>query len=255
MHALVEGTPALDPSSCAIRTRQAATVRSLVFLFLVLGGATGLALAIHAWRRAAARAARHAASHDRPLPGRQQPEEALPQVSVAEADGAPARASEFPRVPTSSPEFLRVPPSSHPGTPGEHPALCGKRVLIVAGCAAERETLSLHARSWGMAPQVVASGGQALHLVGQGAPFDLAILDLPVPGTDALALAQQIRGHRAAAALPSIALTPPGEPATDAWLDLFAAALAKPVTAPQLRNALIEVCVVGEGVRMRREEP
>jgi signal transduction histidine kinase/HPt (histidine-containing phosphotransfer) domain-containing protein len=121
-----------------------------------------------------------------------------------------------------------------------HPKLADLRVLIVDDNAASRRTLAEQATKWGMVPETVAAPGQAIELIRAGAQFDLAILDLQLPGMDGIALAGEIRKLPGGAMLPVVLLMPLGVRAdapTDARIS-FAHCVAKPVKPAQLSAAL-----------------
>ena len=65
-----------------------------------------------------------------------------------------------------------------------------------------------------------------------GEPFDLVVLDMILPGTDGLALADAIRAHRTSIELPMIMLS--SEDQVRHAPDLVAASALKPVPAPAL---------------------
>jgi signal transduction histidine kinase/HPt (histidine-containing phosphotransfer) domain-containing protein len=120
------------------------------------------------------------------------------------------------------------------------PKLADLRVLIVDDNAASRRTLAEQTTKWGMVPEAVAAPGQAIELIRAGAQFDLAIVDLQLPGMDGIALAAEIRKLPGGAMLPLVLLTPLGVRAdapTDARL-AFAHCVAKPVKPAQLSAAL-----------------
>ena len=72
------------------------------------------------------------------------------------------------------------------------PHLTGLRTLIVDDNAVNREILVRLARRWGMEPVAASSGPEALTLVAASAPFDLALLDVQMPGMDGLELAEAL---------------------------------------------------------------
>ncbi len=120
------------------------------------------------------------------------------------------------------------------------PKLADLRVLIVDDNAASRRTLAEQTTKWGMVPEAVTAPQQAIELIRAGAQFDLAILDLHLPGMDGVALATEIRKLPGAAMLPLVLLTPLGvraDAAADARL-AFAHCVAKPVKPAQLCAAL-----------------
>ena len=119
---------------------------------------------------------------------------------------------------------------------GEQPALKGKRILVVDDNATNRRILALQTARWGMVVQDSEFPAQALELLG-GPPFDLAILDMHMPGMDGATLAQRIRdaGHT----LPLVLFSSHGrKEATDR---LFNATLAKPLRQSQLFDTLVQL--------------
>src|SRR5205823_328040 len=85
----------------------------------------------------------------------------------------------------------------------------GARALIVDDNATSRESLRLQLAAWDMGSEEVGDGAAALELLGAATageePFDLAILDLQMPGMDGLELARAIRADRALTSLPLVA--------------------------------------------------
>jgi CheY-like chemotaxis protein len=121
---------------------------------------------------------------------------------------------------------------------GAVPQLTGKRLLIVDDNATNRRILTLQAESWGMVVQTAESGAEALDRLRCGAAFDLAVLDMQMPGMDGVQLAMAIRAQRSARQLPLILLTSLGRRAEDVGSGIFAAYLSKPTKASQLYDAL-----------------
>jgi PAS domain S-box-containing protein len=119
--------------------------------------------------------------------------------------------------------------------------LAGKRILVVDDNATNREIVSRHARSWGMEPVTVELPTAALELIAAGERFDLAVLDMMMPGMDGLALAGEIRSRRSADELPLLLLTSLGRLPQAESSNLFAAQLAKPFKASQLYNTLLNL--------------
>jgi len=124
---------------------------------------------------------------------------------------------------------------------GAQPQLEGKRILIVDDNATNREILTRQAESWGMLPQAAELPSEALVWIRRGDPFDLAVLDLAMPGMDGLTLAREIRRHRDSATLPLVLLTSLGRLREMRTATEFAACLTKPVKASQLYEALVAV--------------
>ena len=73
---------------------------------------------------------------------------------------------------------------------GAQPELTGKRVLIVDDNRSNRLLLKLQTERWGMRARETDSPTVALEWVGQGDPFDVALLDYQMPQMDGIALAR-----------------------------------------------------------------
>jgi PAS domain S-box-containing protein len=125
------------------------------------------------------------------------------------------------------------------------PHLSGKRILVVDDNATNREIVTRHARSWGMEPVAVERPAEALELIEQGEPFDVAVLDMMMPDMDGLALAGEIRQRRSASELPLLLLTSLGRLPQLQPGDVFSAQLAKPLKASQLYNTLLQLLTAG----------
>jgi signal transduction histidine kinase/HPt (histidine-containing phosphotransfer) domain-containing protein len=93
---------------------------------------------------------------------------------------------------------------------GRQDQLAGRRVLIVESNATSRRLLVEQVTGWGMIPQEAADAQQAINLLQPGSPFDLAILDVQLPGTDGFTLAAEIHQRSALSTLPLVLLTPIG---------------------------------------------
>jgi CheY-like chemotaxis protein len=119
---------------------------------------------------------------------------------------------------------------------GEQPALKGKRILVVDDNATNRRILALQSAKWGMVMQDTEFPAQAVAML-QAQPYDLAILDMHMPGMDGAMLAQAIReaGHT----LPLVLFTSLGR--KDGGDPSFAATLAKPLRQSQLFDTLVSL--------------
>ncbi|HMQ51156.1 MAG TPA: response regulator, partial [Anaerolineae bacterium] len=136
--------------------------------------------------------------------------------------------------------ITEVAPEQQPSTLyAEQPDLIGRRVLVVDDNESTRRALHHQLSVWGMQPQTVASGPEALAVLNQG--FDLIILDMNMPDVDSMAMAYEIRRRFAPGTLPIVMLTSLGSRDLKEGTGLFAAALTKPIKASQLYNALLEV--------------
>ena len=116
------------------------------------------------------------------------------------------------------------------------PFLVGKRVLIVDDNATNRKILRILTQKWGMIPIEATSGEVALALLEDEDAFDVAVLDVHMPGMDGLALAEAIKEHSPEAALPMMMLSSVVDPAykertRDLDVDVF---LYKPLKPTQL---------------------
>ena len=134
-------------------------------------------------------------------------------------------------------------PAQHEFLQRNVPALQGKRLLIVDDNLTNRRILTRMALLWGMLPSTLPSALEALDRVRHGEPYDLAVLDMSMPGIDGLELAGEIRRRRSAEELPIVMLTSLGQRQNlhrgiDAGL---AAYLAKPIKASQLFETLLAV--------------
>jgi CheY-like chemotaxis protein/HPt (histidine-containing phosphotransfer) domain-containing protein len=125
------------------------------------------------------------------------------------------------------------------------PHLAGKRILIVDDNATNREIVARHARSWEMEPVAVELPTDALELIAQGEPFDVAVLDMMMPKMDGVALARAIRKHRSESELPLLLLTSLGRLPQLQSEGVFSAQLAKPLKASQLYNTLLQLLTAG----------
>ena len=121
---------------------------------------------------------------------------------------------------------------------GEQPALRGRRILVVGDSATNRRILALQAANWGLVLHDTEDPRQALQML-QRAAYDLAIVDMNMPGMDGSMLAERIRaaGHM----LPLVLFSSLSrKEATDS---VFAATLAKPLRQSQLFDTLVSLLV------------
>jgi signal transduction histidine kinase/DNA-binding response OmpR family regulator/HAMP domain-containing protein len=159
----------------------------------------------------------------------------------AESDGLPGRGSTFHF--TIQAEAAPRPP--RPYLRGIQADLSGKQVLIVDDNAANRQILARQVQTWGMHPRATGSPQETLDWICRGDTFDVALLDMQMPGMDGLTLAAEIRRQRetlagSSAALPVILLTSGQWGGTPGDLDV-AALLTKPIKPSQLYNLLLQL--------------
>ncbi|MDH2386285.1 response regulator [Bradyrhizobium sp. CER78] len=133
---------------------------------------------------------------------------------------------------------------------GAQPALQGKRILVVDDNATNRRILALQAAKWGMAVHDTEAPEQALEVLMRDS-FDLAILDMHMPGMDGATLAARIReaGH----SLPLVLFSSAGS-GKEAGDSLFAARLAKPLRQSQFFDTLVTL-LAHEGARRHVAAP
>jgi signal transduction histidine kinase/DNA-binding response OmpR family regulator len=126
---------------------------------------------------------------------------------------------------------------------GEQPALKGKRLLVVDDNATNRRILLLQTAKWGMVTQSAIDAEQALlvlhHAQASGERFDLAILDMQMPGMDGVQLAREIRQRMPE--LPLVLFTSLGRKEAAFEEGLFRLHLAKPLRQSQLFDALMDL--------------
>ena len=135
---------------------------------------------------------------------------------------------------------MQLAPTGDRRIDGVQPELTGRRVLIVDDHEASRESLQRQTEVWGLAPFAAASGEEALSWIQDGKRFDLAIVDMQMPGIGGAALAAVISKTLNGKAPPLIGLITPG--LRDApHPEMFAALLTKPIKASRLYDALIDV--------------
>jgi CheY-like chemotaxis protein len=131
------------------------------------------------------------------------------------------------------------------------------RILIVDDNGTSRSILERYTRSWGLRPESVADGPGALAALrarqSAGEPFDVAVVDLQMPGMDGAALLREIAGDSSLSAMPVVRLTstgllPEGEAAASVRKPVKPAALheclgrvLRPVSLPVPANPAIPV--------------
>jgi len=125
--------------------------------------------------------------------------------------------------------------------------LSGKRLLIVDDNATNRRILTLQAQAWGMLVRAAESGAEALEWLRRGDPFDVAILDMQMPGMDGITLAEEIRKLPERQNLPLVMLTSMGHREEHLRAQMarvgLAAYLYKPIKPNQLQSVLMEIFV------------
>ena len=117
------------------------------------------------------------------------------------------------------------------------------RLLIVDDSPTNCRILTLQTRKWGMIARHTHLGTEALEWLRGGERFDMAVLDMQMPGMDGLKLAAEIRKLQQGASLPLILLTSmgvrPHQPETTSVS--LSSCLTKPVKPAQLQQAFLRI--------------
>jgi signal transduction histidine kinase/CheY-like chemotaxis protein len=129
-------------------------------------------------------------------------------------------------------------------TPREE--LKGSRVLIVEDNPTNRAILHNQVLGWGMCNGTAEHGAQGLELLraaaAQGTPYELAIVDMKMPGMNGIELARAVKADSTIAGVHLIMLSSTSSPAEiasarEAGIETY---LNKPVRGAELRRALSE---------------
>lgn len=122
--------------------------------------------------------------------------------------------------------------------------LSGRRVLVVDDNATNRLILGEQVEHWGMRPVAVAGALEGLATLREaarsGQPFEVAVLDLVMPGSDGLELARTIHRDPVVGDVALLLLTA-DQSVTPEEIEAagISAALGKPVRHSELRGALV----------------
>jgi CheY-like chemotaxis protein len=125
--------------------------------------------------------------------------------------------------------------------------VAGMRLLIVDGTATTRRMMQQHARSWGIAAELAASGGAALGALeaalGRERRFEIALIDRSLPDMSGEALGRAIKADPRLHPLELVMMASSGLRGDAARVKEigFAAYLPKPVTASMLLDCLVQL--------------
>jgi PAS domain S-box-containing protein len=123
--------------------------------------------------------------------------------------------------------------------------LTGVRVLLVESSAMHRGILHAQLTNWQMSVRLAETPKQAIELLGEAAsrsvPYDMAVIDLGVPGMDAIELARTIRGRTDVGSVRLVMMTRRHADIRAAHEAGFNACLVKPVRQTVLYESLVNV--------------
>jgi len=121
--------------------------------------------------------------------------------------------------------------------------LQGRRLLVVDDNETNRSLLALHSQRWGMEVVACASAEDALNLLKSGEKFDVATIDMMMPGMDGLALTEALREIPNAKKLPVILLSSGGMDEVDPARRQvgFFSVIPKPWKSSALQRELLRV--------------
>ncbi len=130
------------------------------------------------------------------------------------------------------------------------PQLTGKRVLLVDDNVTNLTILGLQCEHWGMIASATTSAAEAIGWIRRGDKYDVAILDMQMPGMDGMGMAAEVRALRGRKELPLILLSSLGkqEKTGTPADDYFSAQVTKPVKKSQLYEILMEVLAGSKSV-------
>ncbi len=136
-----------------------------------------------------------------------------------------------------------------------------KRILVVDDNQTNREILRIQLQYWGCSVEEVSNGQGALLKLHQGItnrkPFDIAIIDMQMPGMDGANLGRNIKGDPALENTILVMLTSMGQygDAAKAKEIGFAAYLSKPVKSSRFYDVLVTVSGLEAGQTDRGSRP
>jgi CheY-like chemotaxis protein/HPt (histidine-containing phosphotransfer) domain-containing protein len=152
-----------------------------------------------------------------------------------------------------------VPLSAAPDAPkaelqGRQTKLADLRLLVVDDNPTTCRILTTQASQWGMTPRGATSAEEALGWLQAGETFDIALVDLQMPGMDGLALIGAIRKLPGTMMLPIVVLAPVGRHCNSPEIVNSGPAecLTKPIKPAHLHDALLRI-VSGSGPAVQKK--
>ncbi len=140
---------------------------------------------------------------------------------------------------------LRVQANAKLENSGRSEKLKGLRILIVDDNASQRRVLEHMVMGWGLQPQVVCSGYDAVQRLRamylRGKPFDICLLDQRLPIKNGFQIAEEICHDATLSNVALVLMTQPGEQVIDEGSDsrIIEASVVKPVKKEALLLALL----------------
>jgi PAS domain S-box-containing protein len=152
-------------------------------------------------------------------------------------DSDPGRGSTFwVELPFARATSAGTPPPTTPKLPS------GLRVLVVDDNDTNRLVLGAQLLAWDIPADVAADGFAALdrlrHAAGRGRPYDLALVDMAMPGMNGLELARTVTADPALRSVRLVLLSSVVVDSEEAAGAGFAVRLTKPARLPQLHDAV-----------------
>ncbi|MCA9621252.1 MAG: response regulator, partial [Myxococcales bacterium] len=117
--------------------------------------------------------------------------------------------------------------------------LLGRKVLVVDDNATNRRFLRLQLGEWGMIPKSAHDADEALELLEAGETFDVALLDMHMPGKSGLELADAIASRPATKGLPLILCSSVAVPTLELRRHKVRSQLQKPIRLASLQRVLL----------------
>ena len=137
---------------------------------------------------------------------------------------------------------------------GVQPSLLGAKVLVVDDSATNQSLVHSILSSWGCRPEESGDGDSALAILRQAAqgadPFQIALLDMSLPGMDGEELGRRIAGDPQLKHIALVLMTGFGRNSDSARLQAlgFSGHVIKPIWERTLREALLALRAKGNGV-------
>ncbi len=117
----------------------------------------------------------------------------------------------------------------------------GRRALVLDDNATNRRILSTQLTRWGLGSECAASADEALELLARVERFDVAIVDMHMPGTDGAGFARLLRERHPTIDTPLVLLSSIGLSLPPDEARRFACHLTKPAKPAQLLATLLRV--------------